>query len=68
MIDISSPADVIGRKVVYRPYPDGPLEEGVVTEVRISFESRQPIVFVRYGSNITAAATRPSDLDFMISE
>ncbi len=49
----------IGRKVVYRPANGGPLEEGVITEVRGRF------VFARYGSDQHSKGTRPENLELM---
>lgn len=56
----------IGRKAVYHPGRGWPLagdpsrpEEGVITEVRGEY------VFVRYGGDVTAKATRPEDLGFI---
>lgn len=53
----------VGRKAVYRQpgWVDlmAPAEEGVITEVRGGH------VFVRYGGDVTAKATRPEDLEFL---
>ena len=48
----------IGDKVIYRPPGQGPeaAEEGVVTSLNDVY------VFVRYGSQVGSAATRPEDL------
>jgi len=49
----------IGRLVTYRPYKTGPLnaiEGGLITSVNDKY------VFVRYGSDINAKATRAEDL------
>ena len=51
----------IGRHVIYTPYGDyehKKIEEGVIT----SFNDK--VVFVRYGSGSTSAATDPADLEF----
>jgi hypothetical protein len=50
----------IGRKVVYRAAPNYEPEEGVIT----SFNDR--VVFVRYGSGVTSAATERCDLDWIV--
>ena len=52
----------IGAKVVYRPghvSQREPGEEGVITSVGMAH------VFVRYGSDRTSKATRPTDLEFV---
>lgn len=49
----------IGNAVVYRPTV-GPVEQGVITSVNSHY------VFVRYGSNIGSAATRPEDLETLV--
>lgn len=48
-----------GDWVVYRPYPGAPAEDGEVTEIR------GDLVMVRYRGDVTAKATRPSDLEVM---
>lgn len=49
--------DHVGRKVVYRPYPSAPPEEGVVTSVNTAF------VFVRYGDDVHSKATLAAQLE-----
>lgn len=53
----------IGRKVIYRERGDFPgrkIEEGVITSYNDS------VVFVRYGTSATSAATDRADLDWLI--
>lgn len=47
----------VGQKVVYRPRPDAPPEEGFVTSMNERF------VFVRYGMSATSQATLPEHLE-----
>lgn len=49
----------INRKVVYRPFPDSPVEEGVITSVGERW------VFVRYGNDSGPMATRAEDLELV---
>lgn len=57
MIDFKHP--LVGRKVVYRgTHPNAKAEEGFVTSVNVEAN----LVFVRYGSGSTSAATAAGDL------
>ncbi len=49
----------IGRGVVYQPHADAPIEQGYITSVNDTY------VFVRYGSDANAKATRPEDLRWL---
>jgi len=58
MITLARAAQMIGRKVIYRPGHKGaPVEEGVITSVNDQF------VFVRYGADTGSKATLPRDLE-----
>jgi hypothetical protein len=46
----------IGERAIYRPYP-GATEVGIITRVTEKY------VFVRYGSEQSAKATRAEDLE-----
>jgi ribosomal protein L35AE/L33A len=48
--------ELIGRRVTYRPYPEGAVEEGTITSVGGAY------VFVRYGADVASKATNPQDL------
>ena len=58
MIDLEEAKTRIGRVVVYHPDPTT-MEQGVGTGVQGEF------VFVRYGSDLGAKATRPQDLEWL---
>lgn len=47
-----------GRRVVYRPSPNEPVESGVITSWNGKF------VFVRYDGSNTSQATNPADLSW----
>jgi hypothetical protein len=56
MIDKNHP--IVGRAVVYRGgHPNAAPEQGIVTSVNVAAR----IVFVRYGSGSTSAATSADD-------
>ena len=53
-------AEDIGRRVVYRPHPAGPIdEEGVITSFNADY------VFVCYGADVHSKATSRLDLDWL---
>lgn len=59
-ISLSDAREGIGRKVVYHPAGDWSWsEEGVITSVNDTY------VFVRYGTNVTSAATPPEQLEWI---
>lgn len=50
----------VGDRVIYRPFPKAPPEEGVVTSINNEF------VFVCYGlTGSTSKATNPKDLEHL---
>jgi hypothetical protein len=60
MIPIESLTDADkGRKVVYQKWPIMRRERGVISSWNES------VIFVRYGADLTAKATRPEDLEWV---
>lgn len=56
-LDQAMQAQVLGRTVLYRPYPGARPERGIVKSVSKSY------VFVTYEGRLHSQATRPEDLE-----
>lgn len=59
MITLEQAKQNIGNKVIYLKGTDRQ-EEGIISSVNENY------VFVRYGGNCTAQATKPKDLVFLV--
>jgi hypothetical protein len=59
-VNLDQAREHVGSRVVYRPDPAIPAEEGVITSVTDRW------VFVRYGADIGAKATGPENLDLVL--
>lgn len=63
MITLDEARENIGRTVIYQaPHPGAKLEVGVISSVNCDY------IFVRYGEQTTAQATRPDDLRFQFDQ